>query len=256
MHDLLPWHLNATLAPDEDRAFRAHLDECADCRADLERLRALRDELSRHGAVLLGDHPDPEQLVAIASGEMHGTDARAVEAARHHVELCDACATELRWIRGEAVVGPDAPQRAAAPSWRVLAWAASAAAAASLVTALFVSRDETAPATGIVRQHWVIPTERADDTANVFELRPGEDAVHLLLEADLPAAAFPVTVRITNERGEVVHEDRQVSRDVLVEGLHVSLRCSIRDCPPGAYDVEIVPSSPGEPPIRHRFRLR
>ena len=252
LHDLLPWHLNGTLPPDEDRAFRAHVEGCADCRADLERMQALRIELSEHGADLLADHPTPELLVALGREETGEADEQEVAAVRRHVELCDACASELRWISGEAVAG--APERAPS-SRRVFAWAAAAAAAASFVTMLLVSRDQAPPPTGIVRQHYVVPTERADDVANVFALRPGEDAVHLVLEVDLPAGAFPVEVCVLGEGDRVVHRIPSVSRDDLPDGQYLTLRCSVRDCPPGSYSVEIVPSDRNVQPIRHRFAL-
>ncbi|KGQ18253.1 zf-HC2 domain containing protein [Lysobacter dokdonensis DS-58] len=40
---LLPWYANATLEGDDDARVRAHLLECAACRADLATMRALMD---------------------------------------------------------------------------------------------------------------------------------------------------------------------------------------------------------------------
>ena len=40
---LLPWYANATLDPDEDARVRAHLIECAACRAELATLRAVME---------------------------------------------------------------------------------------------------------------------------------------------------------------------------------------------------------------------
>ena len=43
---LLPWHVNGTLDRAEAAWFEAHLAQCAECRADLEASRSLRDHVA------------------------------------------------------------------------------------------------------------------------------------------------------------------------------------------------------------------
>jgi hypothetical protein len=52
---MLPWYVNGTLAPEEQRAFRLHLDECSTCRAEMTAHRAMREEMAASPDAL----PDP-----------------------------------------------------------------------------------------------------------------------------------------------------------------------------------------------------
>lgn len=62
---LLPWYVNGTLDLDEVAAVEAHLAECPECRADLERERALGHEVANlsldvdHGWAALRDRLEP-----------------------------------------------------------------------------------------------------------------------------------------------------------------------------------------------------
>jgi anti-sigma factor RsiW len=46
VQQLLPWHVNGTLTPDESAQVEAHLAECRDCREDLAQERALAREVA------------------------------------------------------------------------------------------------------------------------------------------------------------------------------------------------------------------
>ncbi len=50
LRELLPWYLNSTtLAWEERKAVKTHLKECRDCRAELDEIRSLRDDVKAFG---------------------------------------------------------------------------------------------------------------------------------------------------------------------------------------------------------------
>lgn len=131
--DLLEGRLPAA----EAASLREHLQDCEDCRRDVEFATRLRD------LVLEADlrHLRAERIVAVADGE----DPNAREA--EHLERCDECATEIRELRTIPVpsLSPPAPRRAPAPAPRrrgildLRLWSGVAVAAALVVFALLPS---------------------------------------------------------------------------------------------------------------------
>lgn len=102
----LPWYVNGTLAPDEVRRLEAHLTECADCRRELERCRALASLYD--GAEELAPAPHPSRVARL-------------------------------WARAEA-------ENVAPPSrfpWRIVALAEAAALIAMLAFGLHAARNVT-----------------------------------------------------------------------------------------------------------------
>lgn len=54
---LLPWYANGTLTGDERREVRDHLEECADCREELQRCRALGELYESAASAAPAPHP-------------------------------------------------------------------------------------------------------------------------------------------------------------------------------------------------------
>ena len=54
---LLPWYANGTLTGDEEREVRDHLEECVDCREELERCRALGELYESAASSAPAPHP-------------------------------------------------------------------------------------------------------------------------------------------------------------------------------------------------------
>ena len=62
-NELLPWYVNATLADDERRAVEEHLQNCADCRRDLEMLQMMQVAAQDSNTIPLVPDPDAMQLL-------------------------------------------------------------------------------------------------------------------------------------------------------------------------------------------------
>ncbi|MCP4660775.1 MAG: zf-HC2 domain-containing protein [bacterium] len=120
--ELLPWYLNGSLSPEEDRRVRGHLKDCAGCRAELgETLFA---------AKVFSAHPETAALVDLVF-DPSGADRTALE---HHLLLCPDCAEQVALLRrsaslrgGRVRLPAPAPVAARRVSrvWRPIAIAAS-----------------------------------------------------------------------------------------------------------------------------------
>jgi anti-sigma factor RsiW len=126
----LPWYLNGSLAPEERSETRAHLADCADCRAALAETRI--------GYRIFSAHVPSEALVDYAWDRTpEGIDSGLVE---RHLEDCPECAADLELIRTSRRLAeePDVvllrpkqrPAIAVAPPRFFRAWQATALAAA------------------------------------------------------------------------------------------------------------------------------
>lgn len=67
VQQLLPWHVNGTLAADETARVEAHLAECEECRHDL----ACERELAREVALLPLDVDEGWQAMAVRLPDLH-----------------------------------------------------------------------------------------------------------------------------------------------------------------------------------------
>lgn len=74
---MLPWYVNGTLALTDREAVRAHIETCADCRAEAELLDAIREELPK----VANDAEHPASLDAGAR-QVHARIARFRQARR------------------------------------------------------------------------------------------------------------------------------------------------------------------------------
>ena len=86
---LLPWWLNGTLEPEEERLVRDHLDTCAPCRRDLRQTQI--------AAALHKGHLPAEALVEHALGVTVETAYRAL--INEHLEHCRSCTAEVELVR-------------------------------------------------------------------------------------------------------------------------------------------------------------
>lgn len=196
--ELLPWLANDTLAGSERATVEQHVGECGDCRAELERCRALREGLRTAAAPAPAPHPRQlEQLLSrIDENERAAPDER----------------------------GARAPWRAA---WRATPAPARVALlgqlAAMLILALALLRAERAPAPPYrTLSDRPAPSAAAPGLPRlrlVFAPRtPEEEMRRLLLEirgrlvagpsplgaytVELQAGADPLSVVLTHLRGE------------------------------------------------------
>lgn len=255
MHELLPWYVNGTLAPEEAEAFRQHLEGCEACRDELRFLQRAAAELERHGDALLEGHPDSERIVAAARGELEPGEAAVIE---RHLALCDGCAAETRWVRGEAVAaGAEAPPAAARRGWPLngLGWMVAVAATIALLVT-WQSGGPDSRTSGIVRPQLVTPTVRATGAATVLRLGADEPGVRLILEVDLASEAYPAELEVTAEAGRTVISRRRIAASDVVQGSYLFLDCSRRDCPPGRYRARLVPAGDEQPEIDYAFEVR
>jgi len=62
--ELLPWLVNGTLDAASAARVRAHLDDCAACRADFERERELAAAMAAEGSLVFAAEPSFQKLVA------------------------------------------------------------------------------------------------------------------------------------------------------------------------------------------------
>lgn len=86
--ELLPWMLNDSLSAEDARQVRAHLDDCADCRRELEETRIAR--------AVFDAHIPTEALVAYAWDDSMNLPTEMVET---HLAECQSCAEELSLLR-------------------------------------------------------------------------------------------------------------------------------------------------------------
>jgi len=133
VQQLLPWHVNGTLAADETARVEAHLAECEDCRHDL----ACERELAREVALLPLDIDEGWQALA-----MRLPDTRASDTARRvplfsrsgPVGWAVGGALAASVVLSVAIVGL---QRPAAPAQTYRTLGSPAAAASGQVVVLF-----------------------------------------------------------------------------------------------------------------------
>jgi hypothetical protein len=125
----LPWLVNGTLAADEERRVRHHLESCAACREELA--------ATHRALALVSGHVPAESLVDFAF-ESDPSPERREEVALH-VARCPACSADLRQVFGSrAVHDRDAAEDggpAPSPAARRLRMAWASTLAASLVAA-------------------------------------------------------------------------------------------------------------------------
>jgi len=253
LHQLLPWFLTGTLDRSEERAFRNHLAECAECRDEMAMLEKVRDGADRHGAAYLSEHPPAERLVALVRDELEDADRRTV---REHLALCPTCALESRWVAGKAVAGREPAatigRSAAAPSrgrWIPLA---AAAAVLLLALSLFVFRQ---PGSGPMMLQAVYLTAAERGSGVQIVRTKGDLPLLLIVAAELSDEGFPVTVELLDRAGKAVLRQQGVTRDLLDNEQYAFLTCPVATCGPGDYRVRISPSKGAEPPVELRFRI-
>lgn len=255
LHELLPWYVAGTLDPEEMETMRRHLAACQTCRAEMELLGPAAEELARHGGALLADHPSAERLVAAVRGELDDTATGEI---RTHLALCAACATETRWIGGEAVCGGgedraeiDAIKRGSGREW--WGWLAAAASLAT-VAFLLLTQGRGPSLTGLARPSLVRGAALAEGRPSVIVVGPQEPLLLLVLEADFPDGAFPLTAEIVGEGDRVILRRSGITPDDLRDG-YLFLSCDRRDCTQGEYRARILPTSGDRSPIVLEFRV-
>ena len=151
-HEILDL-LEGRLGEQRMEEIRRHLEECADCAADVAWARAFRGRVAAQGLW----HLSPERLLELADG---GERTTAEE--RGHLESCLACRQELEWARrqapveallaaverpGSAPVRQPAEARPPRPRW-VSPWVfagAGVAVAAALIVMLVPTRETPRP---------------------------------------------------------------------------------------------------------------
>ena len=252
IHELLPWYATGTLNETETLEFRDHLSGCEDCREEMATVEELKAELEIHGKAYLDDHPPAGQLVAAVRGELGDEKTEKV---RRHLSICAACAVETAWIRGEsAAVGDAAVTRARARSpWATAAPWGWVAAAAILAIAVLWPPASDEFRTGIYDAELVVPSERGEGSRNTFALN-GE-GVRLLLDVDLPADAFPVSVEVRDASENVVFSQESIEQRSLVGGLYMIFDCSATVCAPGSYGVRVMGAGESGQTLRFSFTM-
>ena len=256
-HELLPWYVTGKLDPRETERFREHLDGCPACREELAFLQSVQVGTDEYGDGFFLEHPTADRLVDFALGRLADEQSGGI---RQHLELCDLCAAEARWVRGEEAVGGEdlkqplsiftaQPRRRSAPIVQWGGWAA--AAAASVLLALVVWQQPETPKTG-PETHQLIQTERADTRTTRFTR--GDRWPRVVVEIDLPGSAFPVTVEVSRVPDGVVFHDDAIERSDLVGELSYVYDCR-EDCRPGKYEIRITGSDPDEPVLEYEFEV-
>lgn len=113
--DKLIMYLDKDLPTEEYKSFQKHIQECPDCREELETLR-LADELAASG---VGDikrgwrHPSPEELAGILHEDPGISQEHRLKIA-NHISNCPLCREELELMREAPVVGVDVVEEEAA----------------------------------------------------------------------------------------------------------------------------------------------
>jgi len=251
LHRLLPRYLTGKLDEDDVARFHKHLQTCEECQAEKAFLEEVRARIENQGEGFLEDHPPVDRLVAYLRHELPEAESASV---RDHLNLCATCATEVRWVSGEAVATPTASKAAPVRGGRRWVWfaAAAAVALAALLPSLFIRKGQ--PTTASLRPQLIAQIERAEDRQNTVYLPPGEARVFVYFPIDVPTSGFPCKAEIVRDDGVIVYTETASSRDDLVGGLYVFVECTRADCRPGDYTVRIEGFG-GGPPETIPFRV-
>jgi hypothetical protein len=126
--ELLPWLLNGTLAPDEQKAVKDHLESCETCRSELA--------AARLAAEVYAAHPTAQDLIDyVLERPLRGLERQTLA---RHLAGCPTCSEELALLRHSREESEIPPAAARPPAGRVLAgpWTARRWQAAALAASL------------------------------------------------------------------------------------------------------------------------
>jgi hypothetical protein len=253
-HDLLPWYVAGTLTAAEADAFREHLASCATCHAELGLVGELRERLERHGRDWIAEHPSAEELVATVREPAADDHTARVQ---RHLALCDECALEASWIRGQTTAWP-APQTESRPARAPRRGAgiglALLAAAAGLVLGLLLPFGSTEDAPGVVVPAFIPGAMRDDAPVPQVAVASGRQTLLLFFEVDFPPASFPLALDLLDARGERLLRQERIGAASL-HGAHLFLEVPVALVPPGRYVARITGASASEPPLLCPFEV-
>jgi hypothetical protein len=214
----------------------------------MRELEALRATAAEHGSALFSDHPDAERLVAVVRGEA-GEEETAET--RRHLAVCATCATEWRWIAGEAVAADGRGSRPPVGRW----WAIGAAAAAVVLTGfLLLPGGGSEPDWGPPDTYMLAAEQRSEIDVPRIEVSRSGRPLLLLLEADLDATAFPLEIEISGPGGRVAYRGTLGQADHLQQS-YLPLVLDPSAFAPGRYVAQLRPQGSDSVPIESRFEV-
>lgn len=210
----LPWRLNGTLAPEEDAALAAHLQECRHCRGEMEETMGVFE--------LFSTHIPAETLVDLARSDTNSTEPDSW--IHTHLKTCASCAEELDLIRQSFALAEewlgDPPRRRYWPQWfsaaaalailaMGLGWRQTWIRLQELQSQVLPSGEGTqtewrgAPQTGFPAVN-LFPRESGQRSASVRarKLPPEGKGLSLTLHSQLPLGSASYHLEVCNTLGQ------------------------------------------------------
>jgi hypothetical protein len=92
-------YLLGELPSEEAVEYEAHLASCVECRATLSKVKKFRQVVEGHGPELFENHPEPEELVALALGN-EPIEMIRLATIRAHLSICPTCELEVKTAQG------------------------------------------------------------------------------------------------------------------------------------------------------------
>lgn len=210
---LLPWFVNGSLEVPEHQAVAQHLTECENCRGEFEEVQQAWDVFEQHL---------PMETMAVLAQQENSSAMPGTELEREHLQACASCQEQVALMKASWVSVQAAPDlwETAKPEETKSSWQywTGLSMAAALVMALGLgwfmanrsSQQDLLPGVDSFETQANLITKdlfpreytrRSEDGAQV-RLFDGFTGLALTLHTQLEAS--PLTIRIQNQRGEVL----------------------------------------------------
>jgi hypothetical protein len=254
-------YLAGRLTDAESKTVRDHIEACESCAEVVEAWTPVVHGFRAAGKELLEPHPDSQELLQFARGEITGSDSL-----KTHLETCPTCLLEVEGARAGSALAEAKPEkvvRSVQPiRYVAMALAAGLVLGVGLMTLVLDPGSGFKGLDGASQLYTLEETVRSTGDTMILEVEPGSTVLPLVLLPAIPDDASPearFTFEILNEQGETGWSGNYSAAE-LNHYLEVSgvLTLMVPTLPEGAYTMQLqTDDDPANGPLQEfRFQVR